>query len=35
MISLAYSVGMLLALTRMRPRTEVEAIDAHVARTYA
>ncbi|WP_457487984.1 putative lipid II flippase FtsW [Tardiphaga sp. P5_C10] len=35
MISLAYSIGMLLALTRMRPRTEVEAIDAHVARTYA
>jgi cell division protein FtsW len=35
MVSLAYSVGMLLALTRMRPRTEVEAIDAHVARTYA
>jgi len=35
MVSLAYSVGMLLALTRMRPSTEVEAIDAHVARTYA
>jgi cell division protein FtsW len=35
MVSLAYSVGMLLALTRMRPRTEVEAIDANVARTYA
>jgi cell division protein FtsW len=35
MVSLAYSVGMLLALTRMRPRTEVEAIDAHVARSYA
>jgi cell division protein FtsW len=35
MVSLAYSVGMLLALTRMRPRTEVEAIDAHVVRSYA
>jgi cell division protein FtsW len=35
MVSLAYSVGMLLALTRMRPRTEVEAIDAHVTRSYA
>lgn len=35
MVSLAYSVGMLLALTRMRPRTEVEAIDAHVVRNYA
>jgi cell division protein FtsW len=35
MVSLAYSVGMLLALTRMRPRTEVEAIDAHMPRSYA
>jgi cell division protein FtsW len=36
MISLAYSVGMLLALTRMRPRTEVESIsDANAAPTYA
>ena len=34
-ISLAYSVGMLLALTRMRPRTEIEAVDAQIARTYA
>jgi cell division protein FtsW len=36
MVSLAYSVGMLLALTRMRPRTEVESIsDATAAPTYA
>lgn len=35
MVSLAYSVGMLLALTRMRPRTEVEAIDANMPRSYA
>jgi cell division protein FtsW len=27
MVSLAYGVGMLLALTRLRPRTEVEAIE--------
>ncbi|MDB5656425.1 MAG: cell cycle protein [Tardiphaga sp.] len=36
MISLAYSVGMLLALTRMRPRTEMETIgDANAVRSYA
>jgi cell division protein FtsW len=39
MISLAYGVGMLLALTRLRPRTEMESIgdanDAHTARGYA
>lgn len=36
MISLAYSVGMMLALTRMRPRTEIESNDAAVsARSYA
>jgi cell division protein FtsW len=39
MVSLAYSVGMLLALTRLRPRTEMESIgdanDAHTARGYA
>ena len=35
-ISLAYSVGMMLALTRMRPRTEMESIgDANAAPTYA
>ncbi len=28
MVSLAYGVGMMLALTRLRPRTEVEATDA-------
>src|SRR4030081_3527829 len=39
MISLAYGVGMLLALTRLRPRTEMESMgdanDAHAARGYA
>ncbi len=39
MISLAYGVGMMLALTRVRPRTEMESIgdanDAHTARGYA
>ena len=35
-ISLAYSVGMLLALTRLRPRTEMESVsDANAAPTYA
>jgi cell division protein FtsW len=36
MISLAYSVGMMLALTRQRPRTEMESIgDANGVRGYA
>jgi cell division protein FtsW len=36
MISLAYSVGMLLALTRMRPRTEMESIgNANAVSNYA
>jgi cell division protein FtsW len=36
MISIAYSVGMLLALTRQRPRTEMESIgNANAASTYA
>ncbi len=36
MISLAYSVGMMLALTRHRPRTEMESIgDANAVRSYA
>lgn len=36
MISLAYSVGMLLALTRMRPRTEMETIStANATSAYA
>ena len=39
MISLAYGVGMMLALTRVRPRTEMESIgdanDAHTLRGYA
>ena len=36
MVSLAYGVGMMLALTRQRPRTEMELIgDAHAARSYA
>jgi cell division protein FtsW len=35
-ISLAYGVGMMLALTRQRPRTEVESMnEAGVARGYA
>src|SRR6266480_3185074 len=35
-ISLAYGVGMLLALTRLRPRVEMESIsDANAARSYA
>jgi cell division protein FtsW len=37
MVSLAYGVGMMLALTRLRPRTEIEATDAAsgVLRNYA
>src|SRR6202171_4922314 len=36
MISLAYGVGMMLALTRLRPRTEMESIgDANAVRSYA
>jgi cell division protein FtsW len=36
MISLAYGVGMLLALTRHRPRTEMESIgDANAVNNYA
>src|SRR5438128_12430399 len=35
-VSLAYGVGMMLALTRQRPRTEMESIgDANAARSYA
>ena len=35
-ISLAYGVGMMLALTRLRPRTEMESIgDANAAPNYA
>src|SRR5216684_539112 len=35
-VSLAYGVGMMLALTRQRPRTEVESIsDANAAPSYA
>src|SRR5882757_738317 len=34
-VSLAYGVGMMLALTRLRPRTEVESMnDANTARSY-
>jgi cell division protein FtsW len=33
MVSLAYGVGMLLALTRLRPRTEVEAMGGGSAQT--
>jgi cell division protein FtsW len=39
MVSLAYGVGMMLALTRLRPRTEMESIGdanaAHTAHGYA
>jgi cell division protein FtsW len=35
MVSLAYGVGMMLALTRQRPRTEQESMNASVARSYA
>jgi cell division protein FtsW len=36
MISLAYGVGMLLALTRLRPRTEMESVgDANAIGSYA
>jgi cell division protein FtsW len=36
MISLAYGAGMLLALTRLRPRTEMDSIsDANAVRSYA
>jgi cell division protein FtsW len=36
MISLAYGVGMMLALTRLRPRTEMDSIgDANAVRSYA
>jgi cell division protein FtsW len=34
-VSLAYGVGMMLALTRMRPQTEVEAVEAGALRSYA
>jgi cell division protein FtsW len=35
-VSLAYGVGMMLALTRLRPRTEVEASGhAEAMRSYA
>jgi len=35
MVSLAYGVGMMLALTRQRPRTEVESLNAGAAHSYA
>ena len=35
MVSLAYGVGMMLALTRQRPRTELESMNASAARSYA
>jgi cell division protein FtsW len=35
-VSLAYGVGMMLALTRQRPRIEIESMEgASVARSYA
>jgi cell division protein FtsW len=34
MVSLAYGVGMMLALTRQRPRTELESINASTAQSY-
>jgi cell division protein FtsW len=35
MVSLAYGVGMMLALTRQRPRTEQESMNASTAQSYA
>jgi cell division protein FtsW len=36
MVSLAYGVGMMLALTRLRPQSEIESVgDARVARGFA
>src|SRR6201992_1583769 len=35
MVSLAYGVGMMLALTRQRPRTETESMNAGAAQGYA
>jgi cell division protein FtsW len=36
MVSLAYGIGMMLALTRQRPRTEMQSIgDANAAQSYA
>jgi cell division protein FtsW len=38
MVSLAYGIGMMLALTRQRPRTEMESIgdaNADAVRGYA
>ena len=36
MVSLAYGIGMMLALTRQRPRTEMESIgDANAVQSYA
>src|SRR5579871_5295911 len=35
MVSLAYGVGMMLALTRQRPRTELESMNAGTAQGYA
>jgi cell division protein FtsW len=35
MVSLAYGVGMMLALTRQRPRTEQESMNASAAQGYA
>jgi cell division protein FtsW len=34
MVSLAYGVGMMLALTRHRPRTEVESVSAAKAAAH-
>jgi cell division protein FtsW len=35
MVSLAYGVGMMLALTRQRPRTELESLNVSRAHSYA
>jgi cell division protein FtsW len=35
MVSLAYGVGMMLALTRQRPRTEQESMNESRAQGYA
>jgi len=35
MVSLAYGVGMMLALTRQRPRVDLESMNASAAQGYA
>jgi cell division protein FtsW len=35
MVSLAYGVGMMLALTRQRPQVDLESMNASAAQGYA